>query len=112
MSSPEAEGAVAKGERSFTPKEYKGRIRPIWCPGCGNFALLSALTGALSDLAIPPETLSLVSGVFHSSAMSPHSTAVPRNSTRRGLHTRQRGSGSMHATQTSGESKWAARYDY
>ena len=30
------------------PKDYKTEIKPIWCPGCGDFATLSALTKALA----------------------------------------------------------------
>ncbi|MDP3066589.1 MAG: thiamine pyrophosphate-dependent enzyme [Methanobacteriaceae archaeon] len=34
-----------------------------WCPGCGNFGILTAIKKALSDLDIKPEELVLVSGI-------------------------------------------------
>jgi 2-oxoglutarate ferredoxin oxidoreductase subunit beta len=34
-----------------------------WCPGCGNFGILSALKAALAELDIPPGRLVLVSGI-------------------------------------------------
>jgi 2-oxoglutarate ferredoxin oxidoreductase subunit beta len=34
-----------------------------WCPGCGNFGILSALKSALSELGIPRERLVMVSGI-------------------------------------------------
>ena len=35
----------------------------VWCPGCGNFSILKALKGALSDLDVEPGTLVMVSGI-------------------------------------------------
>lgn len=34
-----------------------------WCPGCGNFSILSNLKTVLADLEIEPENLVLVSGI-------------------------------------------------
>ncbi len=31
-------------------RDYKSDIKPIWCPGCGHYAVLSALTKALAHL--------------------------------------------------------------
>jgi 2-oxoglutarate ferredoxin oxidoreductase subunit beta len=42
-----------------------------WCPGCGNFAILTALKGALTELAIQPEKLVVVSGIGQA-AKAPH----------------------------------------
>ena len=33
-------------------KDYKSEIKPIWCPGCGHFAVLSAVTKALAHLGL------------------------------------------------------------
>ncbi|MCP4407508.1 MAG: 2-oxoacid:ferredoxin oxidoreductase subunit beta [Gammaproteobacteria bacterium] len=49
------------------PKHYKSDIKPVWCPGCGHFAVLSALTKALAHLALPREQVALVSGIGCSS---------------------------------------------
>jgi 2-oxoglutarate/2-oxoacid ferredoxin oxidoreductase subunit beta len=38
-------------------------LKPAWCPGCGNFGILSALKKALVELDIPPHKLLVVSGI-------------------------------------------------
>jgi len=48
---------------------YKSNLKPIWCPGCGHFGVLSAVTKALAYLAIPKEKVALVSGIGCSSRM-------------------------------------------
>lgn len=56
-----------------TPKpkasEYKSGLKPIWCPGCGHFGVLSAVTKALAYLDIAKEKVALVSGIGCSSRM-------------------------------------------
>lgn len=47
----------------YSPLEYRGRKRPIWCPGCGDYGVLSALYGALSRLDVDPKGLVIVSGI-------------------------------------------------
>lgn len=42
-----------------------------WCPGCGNFSILKVLKAALSELAIEPGNLVLVSGIGQA-AKIPH----------------------------------------
>lgn len=48
-----------------------GAIDIAWCPGCGNFAILDILKGALADLSIPPEGLVICSGIGQA-AKTPH----------------------------------------
>ncbi len=50
-----------------TPKQYKSGVKPVWCPGCGDFAVLSALTKALAEMALKPEQVAVVSGIGCSS---------------------------------------------
>lgn len=52
---------------SMKAKDYKSGIKPIWCPGCGHFAVLSALTKALAHLKIPKHQVGFVSGIGCSS---------------------------------------------
>ena len=42
-----------------------------WCPGCGNFGILSTLKNALGELDIAPEKLVVVSGIGQAAKM-PH----------------------------------------
>ncbi|MEE8472419.1 MAG: thiamine pyrophosphate-dependent enzyme [Dehalococcoidia bacterium] len=47
---------------------YRAGVKPVWCPGCGNFGLLSALTGhVLPGLGIDKHQVFIVSGIGCSS---------------------------------------------
>jgi 2-oxoglutarate ferredoxin oxidoreductase subunit beta len=48
---------------TLTPNDYKSGVHPIWCPGCGDFGVLSSFYKAISELHIPPEQLVVVSGI-------------------------------------------------
>lgn len=52
-------------------KDYKGDLPPVWCPGCGDFAVLSATQKALAERQIQPEDIVFVSGIGCSSRF-PH----------------------------------------
>lgn len=51
------------------PSAYKSSLKPIWCPGCGHFGVLSAITKALAYLKIANENVALVSGIGCSSRL-------------------------------------------
>ncbi len=53
--------STAVGE--LTPQSYKTDEHPIWCPGCGDFGVLSSLYNALAGLKIDPKNLVVVSGI-------------------------------------------------
>ncbi len=44
--------------------------RPTWCPGCGDFGVLNALTRAVADLGLEPEEVVVVSGIGCSGKIS------------------------------------------
>jgi len=46
---------------------YKGKIHPDWCPGCGDFSVLSALQTALFELGLKPHQVVVISGIGCSS---------------------------------------------
>jgi 2-oxoglutarate/2-oxoacid ferredoxin oxidoreductase subunit beta len=46
---------------------YKGKIHPDWCPGCGDFSVLSALQTALFELGLKPHQVMVISGIGCSS---------------------------------------------
>ena len=48
------------------PKDYSGD-KSTWCPGCGDFAVLSALYQALAQLELDPAKTVIVSGIGCSS---------------------------------------------
>jgi 2-oxoglutarate ferredoxin oxidoreductase subunit beta len=46
---------------NLKPNDYKSEVKPIWCPGCGDFGVLSSFYKAVSDLHIPTEQLVIAS---------------------------------------------------
>ncbi len=52
---------------SIKPKQFKSGVKPVWCPGCGHFGVLNAITKALAHLALANENVALLSGIGCSS---------------------------------------------
>src|ERR1700740_1960495 len=50
-----------------TAAEFKGRVDPDWCPGCGDYGVLAAVQKALVELQIPNHMVATVSGIGCSS---------------------------------------------
>ncbi|MHB8632637.1 MAG: 2-oxoacid:ferredoxin oxidoreductase subunit beta [Thermoplasmatota archaeon] len=74
--SPLNEPDVAPGRTPLpvvplSAKDYKGSLPPVWCPGCGDFAVLNAMQKALAELQLLPENVVFVSGIGCSSRF-PH----------------------------------------
>jgi 2-oxoglutarate ferredoxin oxidoreductase subunit beta len=51
------------------PRAYKSGVKPVWCPGCGDFSVLGSITKALSGLRVLPENVAIISGIGCSSRM-------------------------------------------
>ena len=49
-------------------------MKPIWCPGCGDFSVLSSLTKALAKIGVAPENVAVVSGIGCSSRIPAYTT--------------------------------------
>ena len=49
-------------ERYFTIGDYAGG-EARWCPGCGDYTVLGAVTKALAILQRPPHEIAVVSGI-------------------------------------------------
>ena len=47
----------------YTPQSYKTDEHPIWCPGCGDFGVLSSLYNSFAGLKMDPANLVVVSGI-------------------------------------------------
>ena len=61
--------------------DYVTGVKPVWCPGCGNFGLLNALTRrALPDLEIPTHHVFIVSGIGCSSRIPGYINSYGLNS--------------------------------
>src|SRR5450756_2590744 len=48
---------------TLAPNDYKSEVHPIWCPGCGDFGVLSSFYKAVSEMHIPTERLVVASGI-------------------------------------------------
>ncbi len=48
-------------------QSYKSDVKPTWCPGCGDFAVLNATQQALARLQLDPKDVLIVSGIGCSS---------------------------------------------
>jgi 2-oxoglutarate ferredoxin oxidoreductase subunit beta len=59
-SSPEAK--PGQPGQALTFKDYKGKD-PIWCPGCGDFGVLTALQKAAANLGLDPSRTVLATGI-------------------------------------------------
>ena len=55
------------GRTKPTIKDFKGKADPDWCPGCGDFGVLSALKQALAELGLYPHEVMVISGIGCSS---------------------------------------------
>lgn len=47
----------------LTRKDFEGKERPTWCPGCGNFGILNAVKMALVEHGIAPHEVLVVTGI-------------------------------------------------
>lgn len=51
----------------YTAKDFKSDIDVRWCPGCGNYSILSQVQKAIADMNIPKEKFAFISGIGCSS---------------------------------------------
>ncbi|MEE8347308.1 MAG: 2-oxoacid:ferredoxin oxidoreductase subunit beta [Dehalococcoidia bacterium] len=59
--------AHAPGADVISVKDYKSGDKPIWCPGCGDFGVLSATYKALAALQLQRHEVVVVAGIGCSS---------------------------------------------
>jgi 2-oxoglutarate ferredoxin oxidoreductase subunit beta len=65
---------------AFQAGDFKGELKPIWCPGCGDFGVVAAITRALAAVGRPPHQVAFVSGIGCSSRIPGYTTAYGFNS--------------------------------
>ena len=61
-------------------REYKSELKPIWCPGCGDYGVLQAVYRALTAIGRAPHEIAFVSGIGCSSRIPGYTTAYGFNS--------------------------------
>lgn len=54
---------------TFTANDFKTDLKPVWCPGCGDFAVLNSVHRALVAAGCAPHETILVSGIGCSSRL-------------------------------------------
>jgi len=59
---------------ALAAKDFKSDYKPVWCPGCGDYSVLSAITKALASLQLRPENVAVVSGIGCSSRIPAYTT--------------------------------------
>jgi len=62
------------------PKQFRSDLKPIWCPGCGDYGVVQALSRALAAIGRPPHEIAFVSGIGCSSRIPGYTTAYGFNS--------------------------------
>jgi 2-oxoglutarate ferredoxin oxidoreductase subunit beta len=56
-------------ETIYKANDYKSDLKPVWCPGCGDFGVLNALYKAMAELQLVPANTVMVSGIGCSSRL-------------------------------------------
>lgn len=64
----------------YIANDYRSELTPIWCPGCGDFGVVSAIYRALAAIGRPPHEIAFVSGIGCSSRIPGYTTAYGFNS--------------------------------
>jgi len=47
----------------LTVQHFRSGVKPIWCPGCGDFSVLSSFYKTLVELNLPSEKVAIASGI-------------------------------------------------
>ena len=58
---------ILEPPKALTQADFKGKVDPDWCPGCGDYGVLAAVQKALVELQIPNHQVCTVSGIGCSS---------------------------------------------
>ncbi len=64
---------------NLSPKDFKSDLKPIWCPGCGDFGVLQAIYRALAAIGRPAHEIAFISGIGCSSRIPGYTTAYGFN---------------------------------
>jgi len=54
---------------ALKPKDYKRDLKPVWCPGCGDFGVVNALYKTMADLQLARHDTAVISGIGCSSRL-------------------------------------------
>jgi len=62
-----------------TAKDFKSTLKPIWCPGCGDYGVVTAIYRALANIGRLPHEVAFISGIGCSSRIPGYTTAYGFN---------------------------------
>ena len=65
---------------AYEARDYKSDLKPIWCPGCGDYGVVQAIYRALAAIGRPPHEIAFVSGIGCSSRIPGYTTVYGFNS--------------------------------
>ena len=63
----------------ISQRDYKSDLKPIWCPGCGDYGVVQAIYRALAAIGRPPHEVAFVSGIGCSSRIPGYTTTYGFN---------------------------------
>src|SRR5512140_402762 len=72
--------AAAPVTSQYTNTDYQSDLKPIWCPGCGDFGVLHAIYRSLAAIGRPPHEIAFVSGIGCSGRIPGYTTTYGFNS--------------------------------
>jgi 2-oxoglutarate ferredoxin oxidoreductase subunit beta len=58
---------------------FKSSLKPIWCPGCGDYGVVQAIYRALAKIGRPPHEVAFISGIGCSSRIPGYTTTYGFN---------------------------------
>jgi 2-oxoglutarate ferredoxin oxidoreductase subunit beta len=64
---------------TYQAKDYRSDLKPIWCPGCGDYSVVQGIYRALAAIGRPPHEVAFISGIGCSSRISGYTTAYGFN---------------------------------
>lgn len=76
QSQSQSQSTVKKAD----PRDYKSNLKPIWCPGCGDFGVLSAIYKSLAATGRAPHEIAFISGIGCSGRISGYTSTYGFNS--------------------------------
>ena len=65
--------------QTLTPEDFASNQEVRWCPGCGDYAVLSQIQKLMPTLGIPRENFAFISGIGCSSRIPGYTTAYGFN---------------------------------
>lgn len=53
----------------YNAKDFKSDQQIRWCPGCGDYAIITSMQKAMAEIGIPPHQIAVISGIGCSSRL-------------------------------------------